>query len=74
VLKHTPGIEKILVDLYCDKNLFVSYQGDELSNIWRDAFKKYLVNISTMVNYSRRKGKQKEIVGFMSHLNLNIQE
>lgn len=67
---HTPGIEKILIDLYCDKDLFYSYQDDELSNIWTNIFKKYLVNRSTLFNYSRRRGKQKDIEDFINSLNL----
>jgi hypothetical protein len=67
---HTPGIEKILVDLYCDKELFYSYQDDELSNIWTNIFKKYIVNRSTLFSYSRRRGKQKDIEEFMNRLNL----
>jgi hypothetical protein len=63
---HTPGIEKILVDLYCDKELFYSYQDDELSNIWTNIFKKYMVNKSTLFSYSRRRGKQKDIEEFMN--------
>ena len=70
---HTPGIEKILVDLYCDKELFYSYQDDELSNIWTNIFKKYLVNRSTLLSYSRRRGKQKDIEEFVNRLNLTDQ-
>ncbi|MBL7111066.1 MAG: hypothetical protein ISS19_03910 [Bacteroidales bacterium] len=69
----TPGIEKILVDLYCDKELFYSYQDDELLNIWTNIFKKYLVNKSTLFSYSRRRGKQKDIEEFMNRLHLTDQ-
>lgn len=71
---HTPGLEKILVDLYCDDKLFISFQGDELSNIWKNVFKKYMINRSTLFNYSRRRGKQKEIEDFLNSLNINISD
>ncbi|MDO9341115.1 MAG: hypothetical protein Q7T72_11405, partial [Bacteroidales bacterium] len=67
-------LEKILVDLYCDDKLFISFQGDELSNIWKNVFKKYMINISTLFNYSRRRGKQKEIEDFLNSLNINISD
>lgn len=67
---HTPSIEKILVDLYCEKELFYSYQDVELSNIWTNIFKKYIVNRSTLFSYSSRRGKQKDIEEFMNRLNL----
>jgi hypothetical protein len=68
---HLPSIEKMLVDLFCEKELFVSFQGEELENIWLNVFKKYQVNKSTLINYSRRRGKNNEIADYMKNINLH---
>ncbi|MBN1634332.1 MAG: hypothetical protein JW917_09225 [Ignavibacteria bacterium] len=68
--RHYPRIEKILVDLYCDSDLFIAFQGSELKNIWLNSFRKYAVNISTLKNYSRRRGKFQEISKYIKQLNL----
>ena len=67
---HLPSIEKILVDLFCEKEFFISFQGEELENIWLNVFNKYQVNYSTLLNYSRRRGKNIEIADFMKQINL----
>ncbi len=67
---HIPSIEKILVDLFCEKVLLKSFQGEELENIWLNVFNKYQVNKSTLFNYSRRRGKNIEIADFMKQINL----
>ena len=63
-----PTIEKILVDLYCDSNLFFPYQGKELHTIFQEVFSKYTVNQSKILRYSSRRGRKKEI---MEYLNMN---
>ncbi len=56
-----PRLEKILVDLVCEKDLFVSFQGEELRNIYHRALKDYDVSLSTLRRYARRRGKLEEI-------------
>jgi hypothetical protein len=50
-----PKLEKILVDLLADPDIFFIYQGSELENIWRECFRKYAVNRSTLYNYAKRR-------------------
>ncbi len=50
-----PKLEKILVDLLADPDIFFIYQGTELENIWRECFRKYAVNRSTLYNYAKRR-------------------
>lgn len=50
-----PKIEKILVDLLVDTDLFSLYQGSELKNIWRETFKKYSINQSTLNSYAKKR-------------------
>ncbi|MCD8183954.1 MAG: hypothetical protein LUE99_13685 [Bacteroides sp.] len=64
VLKEKNGqvasLEKILVDLYCDKE-FSPFQGNEIYHIYKNAFNDYTVNESTMLRYASRKEKKAEI-------------
>ena len=56
-----PKLEKILVDLVCDKDLFVSFQGEELRNIYRRALTDYDVSLSTIRRYASRRGRLEEV-------------
>ena len=59
-----PKLEKILVDLFCDKDLFNAFQGDELKSIFRKAFTTYAINTSVLFNYARRRAREKELLEF----------
>lgn len=50
-----PKLEKILIDLLVDTDLFSFYQGSELKSIWREAFNKYSINQSTLNNYAKKR-------------------
>ncbi len=56
-----PKLEKILVDLVCDKDLFVSFQGEELRNIYRRALSDYDMSLSTIRRYASRRGRPEEV-------------
>lgn len=56
-----PKLEKILVDLVCEKDLFVSFQGEELRNIYRGALTDYDISLSTIRRYAGRRGKLEEV-------------
>lgn len=64
VLKEKSGqaasLEKILVDLYCDKE-FAPFQGNEIYQIYRNAFNDYTINESTALRYASRKERKAEI-------------
>lgn len=59
------SLEKILVDLFCDKELFIWYQGTELKNIFRNAWTNYELNLSTLMNYARRRRRYKQLLDFI---------
>jgi len=61
----TSSLEKLLVDLFCDKNLFYFLQGNELVNIYKNAFDKYTVNQSKLLRYADRRRKKKQIKEFI---------
>lgn len=62
----TPIIEKILVDLFCDKVVYSSFQGAELRNIFINVFNKYTVNITSLLRYADRRGKKKELESYIN--------
>ena len=51
----------MLVDLYCDVELFQFYQGKEKNTIFKEAFSKYTINKSKLLRYASRRGKKEEI-------------
>lgn len=61
-----PKIEKIIVDLFANKNLFIMYQGKELVNIIEEIFKTYNINQSTLNRYATKRRVKDEIVDFCS--------
>lgn len=55
-----PALEKILVDILIDKELFAAQQG-ELDFIYKSAFKKYDINKAKMKRYAVRRNKEREL-------------
>jgi hypothetical protein len=69
----TPTIEKILVDIYCDKVIYAAFQGKEMQHIYKNVFHNYTVNQSKLLRYAFRRGKKEEIVAFLERLELGMQ-
>jgi hypothetical protein len=61
-----PTLEKILVDIYEDINIFHFIQGAELERIFANALDRYAVNYSTLFAYARRRGKAPSLHAFLS--------
>ena len=59
------SLEKILVDVFCDKDLFIAYQGGELKNIFSNAWKNYPLNLSSLMNYAKRRKRAKPLLDFL---------
>lgn len=67
-----PKIEKIIVDLFADKDLLITYQGSELANIYQALFKTYAINQSTLNRYANiRKVKSKLIEFVITHTDID---
>lgn len=62
-----PTLEKILVDVFTDRSLFNFAQGAELVNIYTQAFNKYVVNITKLLNYADRRKAKEEIATFIKN-------
>ncbi|MDD4206289.1 MAG: hypothetical protein PHH55_09465, partial [Candidatus Delongbacteria bacterium] len=50
-----PDLEKILVDIFSDKELFYFIQGNEKFNIFRNAINKYTLNYDKLNRYAKRR-------------------
>jgi len=55
-------IEKILVDLVCDTDIYGQYQDSELSNIYRNATELYAINYSQILKYAAARGKKDDVI------------
>jgi hypothetical protein len=62
----TTTLEKLIVDLYCDKKLFAPFQGGELVHIINNAYNKYAIDFTKLINYSRRRRKETDMKDFFS--------
>jgi hypothetical protein len=60
-----PYLEKMLVDLFCEDKLLRAFQGHEQVTIFRNAFDEYKIDISRLINYSRRRKKEHQIKDFL---------
>jgi len=67
-----PCLEKILVDVFCEPNLFVAQQGSERSTIFKEAFQKYTINQTTLLRYASRRNQKEEIATYLKSLNLML--
>ena len=66
---NTTTIEKILVDLFSDENLFQFYQGREKKTIFKEAYAKFTINNSKLLRYASRRGKKEEIEKMINQIN-----
>ena len=62
----TITLEKLIVDLYCDKKLFAAFQGSELVHIIDNAYNKYSIDFTKLLNYSKRRRKGTEMIELLS--------
>lgn len=63
----TTTLEKLIVDLYCDKKLLVAYQGSEFAHIINNAYKRYSIDFTKLFNYAKRRRKESELEEFFSN-------
>ena len=69
---NVPTIEKILVDTYCDKEIFSFYQGSELQNIFNFSDKSVAINYSKLLSYAHGRSRRAEITNFLlNQTNIN---
>ena len=61
----TITIEKMIADLFCERNLFVAFQGSELVHILNNAYQRYAIDFTTLLHYARRRGKEEDLKQFL---------
>lgn len=61
----TASLEKMLIDIFCDDHLFISYQGSELENIFSNSWKNYSLNLSALMNYANRRKRGNALKKFL---------
>ncbi len=67
-------LEKIMVDLFADENLFHFYQGSEMVNIYEKIIDRYSINFTKLFSYAKRRRKEQEIKQFISNHIPNFSE
>jgi len=65
---YTTTIEKMLVDIFCDKIIFDAQQGSEMEVIFKAAYNKYTINEDKMFRYADRRGKKNEMIAYISSI------
>lgn len=60
-----PTLEKLLVDMLIDKDLFAAQQG-ELEDIFLNAIEKYTINIARMKRYALRRNRENEVTEILN--------
>ncbi len=60
-----PELEKILVDVFAEKELFYYLRGQELVNIYERASDRYLISWQRLYSYASRRGLKKQIEKFI---------
>ena len=63
-----PTLEKILVDLVADSEIFFFLQGHELLNIFESALGKYTVNTDRLLRYAKRRNKKEELQKILNQI------
>ena len=62
----TTTLEKLIVDLYCNKKLFAAFQGSEFVHIINNAYKRYSIDFTKLFHYAKRRRKETDLVEFFS--------
>ncbi len=60
-------LEKIMVDIVCDYEIFKQYQGRELENFYANVTEKCAVNFSTVIRYASCRGRKTEILSLLEN-------
>ena len=66
-----PDLEKILVDIVSEKELFYFLQGNEKINIFKNAIDKYTINYDKLKRYAKRRNSYDSIVATIKQINVN---
>lgn len=62
---HSMCLEKLLVDLYCDKLISTIYSKAEYEDVITQAVAQYAIDRTKLLRYARRRNKEAEIAGYL---------
>ena len=62
---YTISIEKMLVDIFCDKTLFAAQQGLEMRTIFNEVLNKYTINQNKMLRYADRRKRKNDFNNYL---------
>ena len=62
---HDITVEKMLVDIYCDKTIRLTYSGSEYKSIVNAVYDRYNVDTVRLLRYAGRRNKAEEIKVFL---------
>lgn len=65
---HAIILEKMIVDLYCDKHIKETYSKAEYIDILKQVITTYRFDKTKMFRYARRRGKEMELKNIIEHL------
>jgi len=69
----SPKVEKLLVDLYCDKLLMMFNKNGELRNIYENILKLYKVDFTKLLRYAKNRNAEVDIRYYITNnVNFNI--
>lgn len=63
-----PKLEKILVDIYLEKELFFLFQGKEMKNIFRNIRDEFSINETTLLSYAERRKRRDELKQYLNNI------
>jgi len=58
-------VEKIMVDIYADKEIFHFYEGAERAYIYENIIRSYSINFTTLFSYAGRREKKDELKSYL---------
>ncbi|HNT25828.1 MAG TPA: hypothetical protein PKM21_15775 [Anaerolineales bacterium] len=61
----TPKLEKILVDIFSDEDIFYIFHGEEMTHIFETAFERYQVSQKSLFRYAERRKVGSKIRSFI---------
>jgi hypothetical protein len=61
----TITIEKLLVDLFSDRQLYNAYQGSELAYIFNNAYSRYAIDFTKLFSYATRRRNEEDLKNFL---------
>jgi hypothetical protein len=70
-----PKLEKILVDIFAEEDIYYFFRGEELARIFENAFSTYLVSEKTLFRYARRRkvsAKLRQFIRGQTQIELSV--